>query len=102
MSEESEIKRYGMVKLKNSGRGRIYKGDATLLKMVVDIKEYAKSFSLSRDVWRKICDDAYRTDPQADPCLMIVLGDDSSKVRLAVVQWDSYLEMRKLWIENQS
>jgi hypothetical protein len=102
VSEDGEIKRYGMKKLKNSGRGKLYKGDATLLGMVVDIKEYAKSFSVSRDVWRKICSDAYQTDPSYDPCLMLVLGDDSSKVRVAVVEWDSYIEMREAWIESQS
>lgn len=102
MSEDGEIKRYGMEKLKNSGRGRIYKGDATLLGMVVDIKEYSKSYSVSRDSWRKICTDAYQTDPKADPCLMLVLGEDSSKVRVGVISWELLVEMRKAWIESQS
>ena len=97
MSEKSEIKRGGMKALKNSGRGQIQKGDATLNGLVIDIKEYSKSYSISRDSWGKICSDAYRTDPDGTPALMLVLGQDQSKVRLAVVEWSLLTEMWELW-----
>lgn len=90
-----------MKALKNSGRGRIQKGDATMNGLVIDIKEYSKSYSISRDNWRKICNDAFTTDPDATPALMLVLGEGSSKVRLAVVEWSLLEEMWELWCEYQ-
>lgn len=102
MSEKNEIKKHGMKALKNSGRGRLQKGDATMNGLVVDIKEYTKSYSISRDNWRKICTDAFTTDPDSEPALMLVLGEGSSKVRLAVVEWSMFAEMWELWKKNQS
>lgn len=84
MSERSEIARDGMRAQKNSGRGQIQKGDATFGPFVVDIKEYSKSFSISKSVWAKICTDAIRSGGY-DPALKLVLGTDS-KVRLWVVE----------------
>lgn len=102
MSEKNEIKKHGMKALKNSGRGRMQKGDATKDGLVIDIKEYSKSYSISRDNWRKICTDTFITDPDGTPALMLVLGESSSKVRLAVVEWSVFEEMWELWTKNQS
>ena len=66
MSERGEISRLNGAKAtKNSGRGRIQKGDAFYDRFTVDVKEYANSYSISRDNWAKICTDAVknRTDP---------------------------------------
>ncbi|QMP84217.1 hypothetical protein HUN41_00088 [Streptomyces phage Coruscant] len=53
MSEANEIKRDGGKAQKNSGRGKIQKGDATLGPFCYDIKEFTKSFGLSKNVWGK-------------------------------------------------
>lgn len=81
-SEKIEIKRMGGRPQKNSGRN-YEKGDATLSDFVVDVKEYAKSFGLSKDVWGKICSDAAKH--RKEPALMICLGTGSDTVRLWVV-----------------
>jgi len=94
MSERSEIKRIGAKAQKNSGRGQIQKGDATLPGYVVDIKEYSKSFSVSQDVWAKIVTDTLRVDPERNPVLMVVLGD-TKKTRLAIIEWNHFEELRE-------
>jgi hypothetical protein len=101
MSEKGEIRRDGMTALKNSGRGKIQKGDATWHRFVVDIKEYGKSYSVSRKSWQKICSDALRTDREKDPALKLVLGEGSSKVRLGVIEWDILEELVEFWNNNQ-
>lgn len=94
MSERSEIKRIGAKAQKNSGRGQIQKGDATLPGYLVDIKEYSKSFSISQDVWAKIVTDTLRVDPERNPVLMVVLGD-TKKTRLAIIEWNHFEELRE-------
>lgn len=83
MSERSESKRDGSRLTKNSGRGQYEKGDAFLDVFTIDYKEYEKSFSVSQDVWAKICTDAYRN--KSEPALKIILGVGNSKTRLWVV-----------------
>ena len=102
MSEASEAKRDGSKLQKNSGRGQYQKGDARLDIFTVDYKEYGKSFSLSRNVWAKVCTDAMRND-QSEPALKIVLGDGNNKVRLWVVAehiMDDYIRLRRLEEES--
>jgi hypothetical protein len=48
LSERGEAKRDGAKQQKNSGRGKIQKGDATWNGFVVDYKEYSKSISISQ------------------------------------------------------
>lgn len=97
MSEESEVKRDGARAVSNSGRGHYAKGDALLDIFTVDYKEYAKSFSLSRSVWAKICKDALRNG-RSVPALKIILGEGNDKLRLWVVGegvMDDYLRLRE-------
>lgn len=98
MSEASEVKRDGARATKNSGRGQVQKGDAFLDIFTVDYKEYEKSFSVSKDVWAKICSDAYR-NKRSEPALKIILGAGSSKTRLWIVAEhiiEDYIRLRQL------
>jgi len=99
MSEAAEVKRDGAKAQKNSGRGKIQKADAVLEPFCYDIKEYEKSFSLSRAVWTKICDDAFRSG-RREPALKIVLGRQNGKTRLWVVEDGMFQEMREAWLEK--
>lgn len=96
MTEKNEILRDGARPQKNSGRGKIQKGDAILGEFCYDIKEYGKSFSISRDVWAKICLDAYQSGGKT-PALKVVLGESNSKVRLWVLEDSVFHDMRRAW-----
>lgn len=87
MSERGEAKRIGATQHKNSGRGT-KKGDATWKNYVVDFKEYSKSFSLSQEVWAKAVTDCMKVDKSKSPAIIVVLGEGSRKVRLAVIELD--------------
>ena len=94
-SERNELKRIGAKIHKNSGRGPIQKGDGSLKRYVVDVKEYAKSFSISKDVWAKICMDTIKVDNSKEPVLCIVLGEQA-KTRLAIISWDEFEELNEI------
>jgi hypothetical protein len=97
MSEKYEIKRDGARGTKNSGRGKIQKGDALLDIFTIDYKEYEKSFSISQNVWAKICMDAIRNNHSV-PVLKVILGKGNGKTRLGVVSWDiieDYIRLRQ-------
>ena len=99
-SELSEIKRMGAVPQKNSGRGRHDKGDAILdNKWMVDIKEYSKTFGISRDVWAKTCTDAYRAGG-LEPLLKVVLGEGNNKIRLVVISESMFEEMKDSYLQE--
>jgi hypothetical protein len=98
--EKEEIKRSGAKPQKNSGRGKIQKGDATLYPFLYDIKEYEKSFSISQDVWAKICSDAWTSPGDWVPALQIVLGKKDSKTRLWIIDDDMMKEMWEAWKEK--
>lgn len=83
MSEKSESKRIGAKQHKNSGRNS-QKGDATWNNFVVDFKEVGKSFTINKEVWAKASTDAIRNSK--DPAIVVVLGTDSPKTRLAVIE----------------
>jgi hypothetical protein len=87
MSERGEAKRINAKLHKNSGRNYT-KGDATWNNYVVDFKEYAKSFTLSQDVWAKVVTDCMKVDKTKSPAIIVVLGEGNKKVRLAVVELD--------------
>lgn len=85
---------------KNSGRGQNQKGDATQGRFLVDIKEYNKSFSVSRENWAKICTDAWTNDNRF-PCFLLVLGEaGKNPVRLRVIEEDIFNEMKEAWEEK--
>lgn len=95
MSEASEVRRLGAKAQPNSGRGKHKKSDAILGPFVYDIKEYAKSFSVSRDVWAKVCSDTITVDMHMQPALQLVLGDPP--IRLWVIEEGMFLEMLEAW-----
>lgn len=90
MSERGESKRLGAKQHKNSGRNT-QKGDATWYNFCVDFKEVGKSFTLNKDVWAKACTDAIKNN--ADPAIVVVLGDSGTKTRLAVIELDLLEQM---------
>lgn len=100
-SELSEIKRMGAVAQKNSGRGKHDKGDAILDKIwMVDVKEYAKTFGLSLDVWAKTCTDAFRAGG-FEPMLKIVLGEGNKRVRLVVISETMFEDLKAAYLQDQ-
>ena len=101
MSEANEIKRDGGKAQKNSGRGKIQKGDAILGPFCYDIKEFAKSFGLSKTVWGKVCTDAFRSGRRT-PALKVVLGEGNEKVRLWVIDDAMFKDMLEAWEEKYS
>jgi len=102
MSEANEIKRDNAKAQKNSGRGQYQKGDAKWHQFVVDYKETAKSVSLNKEMWAKICTDTFRVDRNMHPLLKIIIGEGSSKVRLAVVEWDILEELVEEYERHRS
>jgi len=94
MSERNEIKRDGARPQKNSGRGRD-KGDAILGPFCYDVKEFSMVFSISQNVWGKVCTDALRA--RKEPALKIVLGRGNDKTRLWVISEDMMNEMLDAW-----
>ena len=94
MSERGELKRIGAKQHVNSGRGPV-KADGSLDDFVVDVKEYSKSYSVSQDSWSKIVSDTMKVDRKKDPALMVVLGEGNKKVRLAIIEWEVFEQLRK-------
>jgi len=86
MAEKNEIKRDGGRAMKNSGRGKIQKGDYQLGPFTFDVKEYPEGMSVNKKVWSKVCMDAYKNG-NTEPGLKLVLGDGNEKVRLGVIPW---------------
>lgn len=85
MTEKSEIKRIKAKAHKNSGRNTL-KGDATWGPFVIDIKEASKSFTLNEKVWAKITTDSIKAGKEKSPALIVVLGNGTNKVRLAITE----------------
>lgn len=100
-SELNEIKRMGAVPQKNSGRGKHDKGDAILDDIwMVDVKEYEKTFGLSKSVWAKTCTDAFRAGGK-EPMLKIVLGSGQQRVRLVVISETMFEDMKESYLKDQ-
>lgn len=86
MSERGEAKRIGARLHKNSGRNYT-KGDASWSNYVLDFKEYAKSFSISQEVWAKVVTDCLKVDRKKSPAICLVLD---GKTRLAIIEWSEF------------
>jgi hypothetical protein len=86
MTERGEAKRIGAKQHKNSGRNYV-KGDASWKNYVLDFKEFAKSFSLTQDVWAKVVTDTLKVDRKKSPAICLVLG---GKTRLAIIEWSEF------------
>jgi len=90
MSEKNESKRIGAKQHKNSGRG-IKKGDATWNNFTIDFKEVSKSFTINQDIWSKAVTDAIKNNN--DPAIILVIGKDNKKVRLAILEFSILEEL---------
>lgn len=100
MTEASEAKRDGAKLQPNSGRGKFKKGDAILDPFLIDYKEYAKSFSVSVDVWAKLSTDAILKGMR-QPALKLVLGTEH-KTRVWVIGDEMFHEMLESWERERS
>ena len=100
MSEANEVKRDGARAQKNSGRGPYQKGDAIWQGFLVDYKESAKSVYINKEMWAKICTDTFRVDRSLHPALKLIIGEGSSKIRIALVEWEVLEEMVKFYNEH--
>lgn len=98
LTEKREIARFGGQPQKNSGRGQHKKGDAILGPFTVDVKEYAKSYAISRTNWAKICTDAARNGNE--PSLMLALGEGQQTTRVWVVGDQMFKQMLEAWQEK--
>jgi hypothetical protein len=87
MSEKGEAKRIGAKLQKNSGRGKIQKGDATWKNYLLDFKEFTKSFSITQNVWAKVVTDTLKVDRQKSPAICLILD---GKTRLAIIEWSEF------------
>ena len=99
MSERSEAKRDGAKQHKNRGRGDYQKGDAIWKGFVVDYKETGKSVAVSKDMWAKVCTDTFKVSRAFHPVLKLVIGEDNSKTRLAVIEWSLLEQLVEKWNE---
>lgn len=88
--EKQEARKIGADVHKNSGRGKIQKGDASNELFVIDFKFVNKSFTVSKEVWAKICTDAVKTDPNKAPMLYVVIDGST---RLAVIEYSMLEEL---------
>jgi len=52
-------------------------------------------------MWAKICTDTFRVDRNMHPLLKIIIGEGSSKVRLAVLEWDVLEELVEDYERNR-
>lgn len=91
-TEAAELRRMGAKVHKNSGRGQV-KADGNNSEFVIDVKEANKTFTLSQDVWAKICTDAMKVDRNKSPLLQLVIGEGSQKIRLSVIEWSILEEL---------
>jgi hypothetical protein len=99
MSEKIEAARDGARLHRNSGRGVVEKGDATLGPFCVDYKEFSESFGVSRKVWAKCTRDALKMRSQ--PALRLVLGSlNEPSLRLWVIGDVMFQEMLEAWQEK--
>ncbi len=94
MSERGELRRIGAKQHKNSGRGMV-KADGSNEDFVIDVKEYSKSFSINQDNWSKIVMDTMSVDRKKSPAIMLVLGKGRQKVRLAIIEWEVFEQLRE-------
>lgn len=97
-SEALAIKKMGGKAQKNSGRGAVAKGDATLGPFLVDVKEYKVGYTINLDNWAKICTDAVRMG-RMQPALNVIMGE-TRRVGVWVVSDAMFHEMLEAWEEK--
>jgi len=84
--EKIEANRMGATVHKNSGRGKIQKGDGSWKNFIIDWKFASRSFTLNQNIWAKIVTDQMKVDKNKSPALILVLGEGNKKIRLAVIE----------------
>lgn len=84
MSERGEAKRISAKLHKNSGRGKLVKGDANWYNFCIDFKEYPKGMRIDQKVWAKATTDALKNG--LDPAIVLVMGESEKKTRLAIIE----------------
>lgn len=87
MTERGEASRINAKLQKNSGRGRIQKGDAIWKGYVLDFKEFSRSFSITQNVWAKVVTDTLKVDRKKSPAICLILD---GKTRLAIIEWSEF------------
>ena len=87
VTERGEASRINAKLQKNSGRGKIQKGDATWKNYLLDFKEFTNSFSITQNVWAKVVTDTLKVDRQKSPAICLVLD---GKTRLAIIEWSEF------------
>lgn len=100
-TELAELKRIGATPVKNSGRSKgVAKGDGILEPFLVDVKEYTKSFSVSRENWIKLSTDAV-TNGRRQPMFVLALQEEGkTPIRIWCVSEDMGMEMHQAWREK--
>jgi len=93
VTERGEASRINAKLQKNSGRGRIQKGDATWKSYVLDFKEFSRSFSITQSVWAKVVTDTLKVDRKKSPAICLILD---GKTRLAIVEWSEFERLVEL------
>jgi len=93
VTERGEASRINAKLQKNSGRGRIQKGDATWKSYVLDFKEFSRSFSITQSVWAKVVTDTLKVDRKRSPAICLILD---GKTRLAIVEWSEFERLVEL------
>ena len=104
-TERYELSRLGATPVKNSGRGKTQKGDGILYKgdekfFTVDVKEYAKSYSLSEDNLAKITADA-RVNELSYPMLHVVLGKEEPRTRWVAIPESAFMILWERYLEDE-
>jgi len=87
VTERGEASRINAKLQKNSGRGRIQKGDAIWKSYVLDFKEFSRSFSITQNVWAKVVTDTLKVDRKKSPAICLILD---GKTRLAIIEWSEF------------
>lgn len=99
-SEINELRRINAEPTKNSGRGKLHKGDGRIGSLVtVDVKEYKESFGLSKRMVAKLNLDS-QTNGTRYGMFFVVLGEDEPKQRFACVPEAMYNELIEAYEEQ--
>lgn len=97
--EKREIKMDGASPVKNSGRG-VLKGDASIGPALIDYKHYTSSFSINKKSWEKHSRDAFNDGYEMAAYSVILEGDGTSVVKVAVIDWEWFRHFIERYIDD--
>lgn len=99
-SELNELRRINAEPTKNSGRGKLNKGDGVIGGLAtVDVKEYKESFGLSKKMVAKLNLDS-QTNGTRYGMFFVVLGEDEPRQRFACLPEAMYNELIEAYEEK--